>query len=68
MTRRNTSTVKVPTKFGSFFVHVEGNQDATGASGVWVSKTQKLEDSAIDDLVTDIVDGVHAAIESLTAK
>ena len=66
MSRHNTSTVKVSTKFGSFFVHVESNQDMTGASGIWVSKQQKLDDTDIDDLVHAIIEGVHEGIESLT--
>ena len=37
----------------------------TGASGVWISKQQKLDDSAIDRLVTDIVEGVHQGVEAL---
>jgi hypothetical protein len=65
MSRHNTSTVKVSTKFGSLFIHVESNQDMTGASGIWVSKQQKLDDTDIDDLVHAIIEGVHEGIESL---
>ena len=66
MSRKNTSTVKIKTDFGSFFVHVEGNADMTGASGVWVSKVQKLDDSSIDRLVTEIIEGVHQGVKDLT--
>jgi hypothetical protein len=68
MSRHNTSTIKVPTKFGSFFVHVESNPDASGASGVWISKQQKLDESEIDTLVRDIIEGVHLGIQSVTAE
>lgn len=66
MSRKNTSTVKIKTDFGSFFVHVESNADMTGASGVWVSKVQKLDDSSIDKLVTEIIEGVHKGVKDLT--
>jgi hypothetical protein len=66
VSRKNTSTVKIKTNFGSFFIHVESNGDMTGASGVWISKQQKLDDSAIDLLVNDIIEGVHQGIEELT--
>ncbi len=66
MSRKNTSTVKIKTDFGSFFVHVESNTDMTGASGVWVSKIQKLDDSSIDKLVNEIIEGVHQGVKALT--
>tara|TARA_A100000172_G_scaffold26952_1_gene15826 strand:- start:1154 stop:1363 length:210 start_codon:yes stop_codon:yes gene_type:complete len=68
MSRKNTSTVKVKTQFGSFFVHVESNDALTGASGVWISKQQKLEDSEIDKLVSQIIEGVHEGIAGLTVE
>jgi|TARA_R100001163_G_C5057796_1_gene194333 hypothetical protein len=66
VSRKNTSTVKIKTDFGSFFIHVESNDDMTGASGVWISKQQKLDDSAIDRLVNDIIEGVHQGVEALS--
>ena len=66
MSRKNTSTVKIKTDFGSFFVHVESNTDMTGASGVWVSKIQKLDHSSIDKLVNEIIEGVHQGVKELT--
>lgn len=65
MSRKNTSTVKVKTQFGSFFVHVESNGALTGASGVWVSMQQKLEDTEINTLVNQIIEGVHDGIDAL---
>jgi len=65
MSRKNTSTVKVKTQFGSFFVHVESNDALTGASGVWVSMQQKLEDTEINTLVNQIIEGVHEGIAAL---
>lgn len=65
MSRKNTSTVKVKTQFGSFFVHVESNDALTGASGVWVSMQQKLEDTEINTLVNQIIEGVHEGIDAL---
>ena len=66
MSRKNTSTVKVKTQFGSFFVHEESNDALNGASGVWISKQQKLEDSEIDKLVNQIIEGVHEGIDALS--
>ncbi len=65
MSRKYTNTVKVKTDFGSFFIHVESNDDVTGASGVWISKQQKHDNTAIDRLVNDIVEGVHQGVEDL---
>ena len=65
MSRKNTSTVKVKTQFGSFFVHVESNDALNGASGVWVSMQQKLEDTQVNTLVNQIIEGVHEGIDAL---
>ena len=66
MRRKNPSTVKVKTQFGSFFVHVESNDALTGASGVWVSMQQKLEDTQVNTLVNQIIEGVHEGIDALS--
>ena len=68
MSRKNTSTVKVKTQFGSFFVHVESNDALNGASGVWVSMQQKLEDTQVNTLVNQIIEGVHEGIAGLTVE
>jgi hydrogenase maturation factor len=66
MSRKNTSTVKVKTDFGSFFVHVESNDIVSGATGVWVSMQQKLENTQVDKLVNQIIEGVHEGIDALS--
>ena len=64
LSRTITTTDKIPTKFGAFYIHVEFTVDRE-IVGVSVSTSQRHESSDIEQLTTKIADSINDQIKQV---
>ncbi|MGC8534893.1 MAG: hypothetical protein ACP5QR_05095 [Rhizomicrobium sp.] len=63
--RRETITVKLNTRFGSIFVHVE--HSGSLVHGIRIAPPQKLENSTVGEFIDELSDGITSAVKEIPA-